>query len=691
MRLHTTNSRKGEIATSLTFLALFVITLGVFIGSSLVTNPSQQTTETQAFAPEGITDLGNRHINVTYEGTPRRRDINPRHDIVSGTLCFNTVTPPQYGIYQIETILETQSGQEYKIGSAMEERITSHPNIYECSSPNSRPRPFSAIYWNNLTDISDKVASASISFADVKEIRLQMAIKQGTWGYRSEEIPVKFATLNKALFVATTPGPTSTPSATPTTGPAQPADVEAKVTINGELKQGFNKFDYIIETCNLKADGTINISDCGKGDNKSTGNISASGPFPYNSSHTLNGVGGGERGIVLFYGYYTADGKKDVTGVVVNRESGQCSGVLINPVGGDFRCKITVNGQKIVQEFNITLPDKNARTFELFYGKETDAKRLLQNCSMTADTLNSSKNSASSPCSAQFADNTITLNYTNTSASSSAEKIYWQLRRCNGKLDQNFEHCIRNQTAQGIDIDNEFQEASSSAIQPRQVRTCTFKLSDFPANETEENIRNLFTNKCTTATPSNTPTPSPSPTGTAVVESYYATFAIYNNTRKSISTVKVKTCYGTAPCTTESINASIKSTQRGVVEYEMKLPSGVTSYKVGCSIIYQGESQDIACPDEVSTTIKQNIIYKMVAHENSLTGGGFTELQASDVNSDGCTNGSDFSEVTNQYAFEVPPTVVNKGDINGDGIINSLDIIYTLENLNKGDSCAFNQ
>src|SRR3989304_6262513 len=91
----------------------------------------------------------------------------------------------------------------------------------------------------------------------------------------------------------------------------------------------------------------------------------------------------------------------------------------------------------------------------------------------------------------KWSKNCSTIQYKNTSASSSAEKIYWQLRRCNGKLDQNFEHCIRNQTAQGIDIDNEFQEASSSAIQPRQVRTCTFKLSDFPANETEENIRNL--------------------------------------------------------------------------------------------------------------------------------------------------------------------------------------------------------
>src|SRR3989344_1100635 len=48
-------NKRGEIGTSLTFLALFLITLGIVLGSSVVTDPSRRATTTEASTPADIT------------------------------------------------------------------------------------------------------------------------------------------------------------------------------------------------------------------------------------------------------------------------------------------------------------------------------------------------------------------------------------------------------------------------------------------------------------------------------------------------------------------------------------------------------------------------------------------------------------------------------------------------------------
>ena len=684
-------NKRGEIGTSLTFLALFLITLGIVLGSSVVTDPSRRATTTEASTPAGITEMDNGgHINVTYPGPPVRRSINPKMDVLTGELCLGK-TPPQNGTYQVKVILKKNdsAATEMEIGAAIQEHITGNPSWYVCGAPNSRRKQFAAAYWNNLASIADKVAHADVPFNEIESISLRLNTSGGAWAMSSGTI---FATLDKTLFASEGEIPTNTP--TPTPGPAQPADVEVEVNITGELKEGFSKFDFIVKTCNLNAQGNINVSDCGGADNKQTETMTASA-IPGTATRTLTGVGGGNRGLVLFYGYHKPDGKKDVTGIMVNPGSDTCNKKRTSPKGGDYGCEIIVNGTKITRKFNVALPDKNTRTFEFFYGKELDARNLLQNCSFMADTVGATRNNSQTPCVGQFADGRINLQFTNSGTR--AEKIYWLLRRCNGKIDQNGNHCIPNQTTEGIDIDNTFFEATSPSIDVGERRTCIFSLNDFPAetaDATDASVRAILEDKCITTQVTITPTPTtmpsiplPPPNPTR----YYTTFAIYNNSAKTISQVKVTTCYGSSPCTTESIDTAIAKSQRGQIDYELKVPTDINSYTIKCAIRYQGETQDVACPTEVNSAVRQNVIYKMVAGATALTGGGFTELQASDVNSDGCTNGSDFSEVVNQYALEIPPTSSNGGDINGDGIINSLDIIYTLENLNKGDSCAFNK
>src|SRR3989344_97192 len=677
-------NKRGEIGTSLTFLALFLITLGIVLGSSVVTDPSRRATTTEASTPAGITEMDNGgHINVTYPGPPVRRSINPKMDVLTGELCLGK-TPPQNGTYQVKVILKKNdsAATEMEIGAAVPEHISGNPSWYVCGAPNSRRKQFAAAYWNNLASIADKVAHADVPFNGIESISLRLNTSNGDWGGMTSG--TIFATLDKTLFAAGEEVPSNTP--TPTEGPAQPADIEIRLNITGELKEGFSKLDYAIKTCKFDSQGNINIADCDNNQDRQSGDISIT-TFPHGRTHTFVDVPGGSRGLVIFYGYHRADGKKDNTGVAVNMGAIDCPNKL--QTYGSYGCKVAVNGTKITRELNVALPDKTARTFELYFGEATTVKNLLGNCSFMSDSLGQNKNNTRQPCTASFNGNII-LNYTNTSTGT--EKIYWMLRRCNGKVSQNGEHCIANGSAGGININNNFEEEATVDLSANQSRRCTFNLSDYPADETEENLRKIFEGKCSIATPSITPSPMPSiPLPGPDPTRYYTTFAIYNNSAKTISQVKVTTCYGSNPCTTESIDTAIAKSQRGQIDYELKVPADINSYTIKCAIRYQGETQDVACPTEVNSAVRQNVIYKMVAGATALTGGGFTELQASDVNSDGCTNGSDFSEVVNQYALEIPPTSSNGGDINGDGIINSLDIIYTLENLNKGDSCAFNK
>ena len=128
-----------------------------------------------------------------------------------------------------------------------------------------------------------------------------------------------------------------------------------------------------------------------------------------------------------------------------------------------------------------------------------------------------------------------------------------------------------------------------------------------------------------------------------------------------------------------------------MVETNLILPADVNAYSVKCRVTFEGNATPVNCPNEVVTPLRQNILYRIVASGGgSVEGQGVTEIQACDVNKDQCCNANDFSVVATKYAEEVQPSAQNPSDINGDGIINGFDLVFTQANFGKGQGCALN-
>ena len=737
--------QKGEIAATLTLISMVLVTIGIVVGTRLASNPKLSSRETLAQA-NGATIFSNEHIDPTFKSWAGRSG-NPKHDVLTGELCFKSVTPPSNGKYTVEvwglkkgTSANGQSFENQfivKLGQSLEQRIDSPPNTYKCDGPNYRARPFSAIFWNQFSHVPAPTGPAGVTptpipFRKIDEIAVVLRVSGQNWNFRGgAQSPFKFGTLSLESFgeaptqsnptatpsASLTPaGPTATPSATMTPSPAPtgaPGDISVKVKFDNQKFTGeFNAFDFVVETCDYaeNADpakfGTI--SNCGTAPNKKSNLETVRKPGNTDTINqevpiTLSGLPTGKKAVHILGGFYKnydnpSTKKKDTTGVKYDFGTTCLKTLPTSTDGyqGQSFCVIDVNGNK-EQIISVKLPNTADKTFKLAFGKEVSNKTLMQNCAIVSD-KNKGKSYASSPCEASYAGNEVRLMYTNLSSDSA--KIYWQINRCHGDYDQNNQDCLENfngKTGTGVDNKSVFIEATGVDVPTGNSRYCIFKPSEFPATETDEAVRAYFANKCTvgvpptatlTPVPANTSTPTPSPVPTEAPK-YYATFSIYNNGQKDIKKVNVKACFGDSPCQVDPLNTTISSKQRGSIDMELKFPEGVNKFKIGCGVVFDGNTAEVPCPSEVESEVRQNIIFRISVDENSSSGNGLTEIQASDVNSDGCTNGSDFSEVVNQYATELEPAEQNRKDVNGDGVINSIDIEYTLSNLNKGDKCQY--
>ncbi|KXK11213.1 MAG: hypothetical protein UZ22_OP11002000417 [Microgenomates bacterium OLB23] len=169
-------------------------------------------------------------------------------------------------------------------------------------------------------------------------------------------------------------------------------------------------------------------------------------------------------------------------------------------------------------------------------------------------------------------------------------------------------------------------------------------------------------------------------------------FSFYNGSSRAVTSITTLTCYGASKsdCVSELVNTSIQPRQRGTVETDLVLPRGVNDYVVKCRVTFAGSSTPVNCPNEVATPLRQNVLYRISASDGGITGQGVTEIDACDVNNDACCNANDFSVVATKYAEEINPTEQNASDINGDGIINGFDLVFTQANFGKGQGCRLN-
>lgn len=136
-------ARHGEIAATLTVLAMFVLTIGVLFGASLV-NQTSPASQTEAFGVSGVTPVeSTTGFTVEYTRIDPSRSINPKHAVLYGTICFDE-NPPLNGRFKIE-VYAAKTGDTNRVlaGSSIEHRATS-PQTLRCSA--GRPASFGAVF-----------------------------------------------------------------------------------------------------------------------------------------------------------------------------------------------------------------------------------------------------------------------------------------------------------------------------------------------------------------------------------------------------------------------------------------------------------------------------------------------------------------------------------------------------------------
>lgn len=689
---------------TLTIAALALMTIGLFVGVTFVTNPQLRQQTTQASVPDELNLLDNQDVTVEFTSlTPHNRwDY-----MLSGGLCF-TNTPPSNGRWKVAVYHDGLINPEIAIGASVEKRVT-NPSSARC-------RDGSPMLLFNAP-INMPPASRMEEDQDClppEDVIVRVDTAGPPW-----QIEGDVATIDRGYFCPDDPAPTDDPNQTPT--PAPNGDITVNLQLEGTWKTNFNEFQVEAVTCDFTEGGEVDWETCGQGDNKSSNvDVTRKG-----SGSTINktvnlsvaDTQGGSKALVLFYDYKNTNGKADNTGISVEPiGTTSCDAPYID--FGAYVCGIDLGATGVATTFKLVLPSSNATTYELRLGTEEGEERtVIDVCTHSIDTNNKQGSTAGDDrgqCNSYAAGNTFKVTYHNTDTSD--VKLYWLLGRCNGTYDENEGYCEVNAPEETDDlIQNFFEPETATSLAPGQVLVCTFDKSKYPAVENEANVRSSGAVACEsaapTATPIHSPTPSPSPSPTATPtpvrtstntptppededadSSYFTSVSFYNGSSRAVTSVTTITCYGPgkSQCVSELVNTSIQPRQRGTVETDLVLPQNVNDYSVKCRVTFEGSSTPVNCPNEVTTPIRQNVIYRISASEAGIIGQGVTEIDACDVNKDSCCNANDFSVVATNYAQELSPTDQNNSDINGDGIINGFDLVFTQANFGKGQGCRLN-
>lgn len=687
---------------TLTLAAFALMTLGLVLGVVFVTNPKLREQSTEAAIPPELTEVNNQDVNIEFT----RLSPHNRWDyMLSGVLCF-TNNPPINARWKVGVYHDALKNPEIPIGGSVEHSVTV-PSAARC---NGAP----ALIFNAPINLppSSRLPEGADCLPE-GDVKVRIDTKGPPW-----QIQHDVAIIRHSFFCPdATPRPTQNPSITPT--PVPPGNVTINLQLQGTWKNGFNEFQATAMACDFNNTGEVNWESCAiNGNKQSNSDITRKGGDRIDKTVnlTITNTAGGDKALVIFYDYKRQDGKADNTGIQVET----VSNTTCSPGGIDFGayvCGIEIPTTGTTKSFKLSLPDPTATTYELRLGKEGDSQSrvIMDFCAHAIDSNNKNESSSREQCNSYIADNNkVRVVYYNATANN--EKLYWLLGRCNGTIDNNEGVCEINSPTDTQDlVQNFFEQENVTTVNAGQIIVCTLDKSKYPATENETNVRTSGTVSCETAQPSPTPiytatptlsprpnatqTPTPVPPtatptpGSTAGGGYYTSISFYNGSSKNVTSITTITCYGTngSECNSEVVNTSIAPNQRGVVETDLVLPRNVHAYIVKCRVTFEGSATPINCPNEVTTPLRQNVLYKIVASGGGVVNGqGVTEIEACDVNKDQCCNANDFSVVATKYAEEVQPTDQNTSDINGDGIINGFDLVYTQTNFGKGQGCRLN-
>jgi hypothetical protein len=692
---------------TLSLAVLAIMTLGLVIGVSLVTSPQLQQRTTEAAVPPELTEVANQDVTIEFTSLAPH---NRWDYMLTGGLCF-TNNPPLNGKWKVSVYHDGLLQPEIPIGASVQKTV-SNPATARCKDGNPMLLFNAPINMPAATRLPE---GAECLPAGDLDIRVDTA--GPPWQLQAE-----VGKISRSYFCPDDPQPTNNPNQSPT--PAQPGDITVNLQLAGTWKSNFTEFQATAMTCDFTEQGDINWESCGAQGNKTSNtDITRKGTgttINKTVNLTINDTPGGAKALVLFYDYKRDDGKADNTGVRIEPiNNTNCSPSYVD--FGAFVCGINLGASGKTTTFKLQLPTANVTTYELRLGKEDgEARSLLDPCTHAIDTNNkqgSDSEGNRGQCSSSAAGNNIKVTYHNNGTTE--EKLYWLLGRCNGTFDENDKICEVNAPVDTPELVQNFFEVENAITLPAgQVIVCTFDKSKYPTTENEANVRSSGAVSCEnaapTATPIWSPTPttipptpsltpratatpnprfSPTPTPDTSNAGFYTSISFYNGSSKAVTSITTITCYGPGKtqCTSELVNTSIQPRQRGTVETNLVLPQGINDYSVKCRATFEGSSTPVNCPNEVTTPLRQNVIYRIVASEaGSITGQGVTEIDACDVNKDSCCNANDFSVVATKYAEEIGPTDQNSSDINGDGIINGFDLVFTQANFGKGEGCRLN-
>jgi len=690
---------------AITMLAL--ITIGLVVGVSFVTSPKLTQTTTEAAVPPELTTITNQDVSVEFT----RLSPHNRWDyMLSGALCF-TNNPPSNGKWKVSVYHDGLLTPEIAIGGSVQKTVT-NPASARC---NGGPSLLFNVPINMPARTRLPAGADCLPAGDLK-VRVDTSARN-PWMIQPE-----VATISRSYFCPDPPAPTNDPNQTPT--PAAAANATVNLQLSGTWKAGFNEFQTTAMMCNFATDGSVDWESCGAQGNKTSNtDITRKGSdstINKTINLSVNQTPGGTKALVIFYDYKLENGKADNSGIRVEEVAPtHCESPHID--FGAFVCGVHVPAAGLTSTFKLMLPTATATTYELRLGKEeSEARTIMDPCTHTIDSSNkegSESDTERGRCSSTAADNKIKVTYYN--AGTAEEKLYWLLGRCNGTYDENEGICEVNAPVETTElVQNFFETENFITLAAGQVLVCTFDKSKYPITENEANVHTSGAISCVSAAPTptplatatpiptntpavaatatpipNAPTATPTPPGSHSGAGYTTSISFYNNSSKAVTSVTTVTCHGpnNTICTSELTNTSIQPRQRGVVESDLVLPQGVEQYSVKCRATFEGSTTPVNCPNEVTSPLMQNILYKIVASEaGGITGFGSTEIDACDVNSDACCNANDFSIVATKYADEIAPTEQSRSDINGDGIINGFDLVFTQSNFGKGLRCSLN-
>ncbi len=201
--------QRGEIATTMTVLALVLMTLGVVIGSAIVSNDQLSTVFSEAQEASDVTPVSDSRFQVTF-GDLRTTSLTKL--ILPGSICFEGNNPPGSSSYKVFIRAHTTNDETHVIGSAVTQIIATKSD-YQC--PNTDE--YNATIFKTLPE--------GVAYDDIDSITVELDPQTGNWEGLSPGTVI--GTIEDISLVFDLPG--VSPSPTPVPEPDLCPEISGKV------------------------------------------------------------------------------------------------------------------------------------------------------------------------------------------------------------------------------------------------------------------------------------------------------------------------------------------------------------------------------------------------------------------------------------------------------------------------------